>query len=218
MKIKIFLISLVIFIIIIVVLFLLNATKTNTSPNGQAVVTITPVQLKDSVYVKFTPGKTTYGEVLKALGNPLSTQKKNNKTYIFYPTKYSSLPNQFIFTSDGVLLYDVENFFGDYRRNTGFYIDKYGNPEAKWFQKDEEAVEWLIFPKYGVALSVFVFENAIVKVVYFKPQTLQQFETAFLNELNLIKERPVEVIDAGPFENEVFAPEFENTPSPTPAL
>lgn len=199
------------------ILFLLNNARPSTNLNGQAVVTITPVQLKDSVYVKFTPGKTTYSEVVSALGNPLSTRKRDNKTYIFYPTKYSSLPNQFTFSSDGILLYDVENFFGDYRKSPGYYIDKYGSPEAKWFQKDEEAVEWLIFPKYGVALSVFVFENAIVKVLYFKPQTLQQFESTFLDELNLTKEKPVEVIQADPFENEVFAPEFENAPSPTPA-
>lgn len=217
MKIKIFLVSLIVFIIIVVVLIFLNTAKTGTNPNGQAVVTITPVQLKDSVYVKFTPGKTTYNEVVAALGTPSSIQKRNNKTYIFYPTKYSSLPNQFTFTSDGVLLYDIENFFGDYRKNSSYYIGKYGSPEIKLYQKDEESVEWLVFPRHGVAISVFLFENAIVKVVYFKPQTLQEFEATFLNELNLSREKDTPVLEVAPAQNEIFAPEIEKPQSPTPA-
>jgi hypothetical protein len=217
MKIKIILASLIVFIIIIVVWFLLAAGKSKNIAPNQNVPTPTLVQLKDSKYVKFTPGKTTYEEVIKALGTPSLVQKKNNKTYIFYSTKYSSLPNQFTFSSNGILLYDIENFFGDYKRSPGYYIDKYGNPEAKWFQKDEDGVEWLIFPKNGVALSVFVFENYIVKIVYFKPQTLQEFENTFLEELNLTKEKETEVIEVDPAQNEIFAPEIQNSPSPTTA-
>lgn len=214
-RLKIILIIVFFFLAILLVFAIIYLAGKPSVPPEQAFPAPTVVQLKDSAYNKFVPGKSTYSEVIKALGTPYSTKKIGNKTYILYSTGYPSAPNQFVFVND-VLLYDIENFFEDYKKPVSYYTGRYGNPEATLYDKNDESLEWLIFPKQGIALAVFVFESSIVKILYFEPQTLQQFETIFLNELNLTKEKEIEVIEVDPSENEVFAPEIQN-PSPTPA-
>lgn len=204
------------FVLILILIFGLIFLKSKPSvPPQNAFPTPTTVQLKESVYIKFVPGKSTYSEVIKTLGTPYSVKQIGTKKYVVYSTAYSSAPNQFVFVND-VLLYDIENFFGDYKRTVSYYTSKYGNPEETLYDKNDEGLQWIIFPKQGLALAVFTFESSIVKVVYFEPQTIQQFEANFLDELGLIKEKKIEVIEVDPSQNEVFAPEVQD-PSPTPA-
>lgn len=203
------------FFILIFIIVLLLVFNQNKKPDTQQNSFLTPtiVQQKESLYVKFVPGKTTYDEVVKSLGNPTSIRKVGNKTYIWYPTAYSALPNVFVFTN-GVLLYDIENFFGDYKKSLNFYTSKYGQPELSLFDKNDDTVEWMLFPKYGIALCVFSFDSSIVKIMYFVPQTKESFEKNFSEELGLIKTNVHEVLEVSPAVNDVFAPEIL---SPTPA-
>lgn len=176
----------------------------------------TKTELRDTTFNRFIPGQTTYEDVIKSMGEPQTSKTMGTKTYITYATKYSSLPNMFVF-NDNILLYSVENFFGDYKKSLSYYTDRYAQPELLLFDKNDETVQWMVFPKYGIALSVFSFDNAIVKILYFSPQSKEVFEKNFVEELGLTSENP-SAIEESPETHEIFDPNLEgvSVSSPTP--
>lgn len=216
---KILMLSLLIFVFVVLIIAVLFFDKlSKPTPLGEFPVP-TKTELRDTTFNRFIPGQTTYEDVIKSMGDPLTSKTVDTKIYITYATKFSSLPNVFVFNNN-ILLYSIENFFGDYKKSLSYYTDRYGQPELLLFDINDETVEWMIFPKYGIALSVFSFDKAIVKILYFSPQTKEAFEKNFLEELSLTKETPEEIENSIQQTNEIFDPGLESITgfSPTPTL
>jgi hypothetical protein len=187
------LVFILLIIFIPVVIYLSFVTK-NPAPQTQIPTinphpTPLPSDLTKSYnnFNQLVPGKSTLGDIEKTNGPAISSVKNGNKTYLYYQTPSEDYKNTVVL-KNGALYYSLENVFGDYR---GFYSDyttAYGQPTLTLFNKNSGDSEWFIFLKQGLGLEVG--GNDITQILYFTPQSTDNFMQNLAPDLNLISLPP----------------------------
>ncbi len=157
---------------------------------------------RQSALEKLIPGESTPEDAVSLLGQPDNQNTVGTKLYYSYDTDVEDIKDLLAFQNGELLYYGVENFFGDYIKSPSDFNNELGQPELVAFDVYDESIEWRIYPQKGIAVAVTPFENYVVKVLYFEPQTLISFESIFFPELGIIREKEVH-------EEEVIAPGFE---------
>jgi hypothetical protein len=143
-----------------------------------------------SNFDKLVPGKNNEKDVISLVGYPASEKPSGTKTYFYYPTPSSGINNVALF-NNGVLVYATEEVFDKYRGVPEDYTKKYGAPEITMYDKNDEVIQWSVFPSHGVAIAVAPFQDIIVKITYFAPQAKKSFMANLSNELGLTLQQNV---------------------------
>jgi hypothetical protein len=192
----------VLFLIFIpVVIYLSFGIKNTTSKNQTTTQAPTPIinshpapissgftQSYDN-FNQLSPGKSGLMEIEKINGPAISNAQSGNKTYLYYQTPSLDYKNTVVL-KNGVLYYSLENVFGNYR---GFYSDyttAYGQPNLTLYNKNSTDSKWFIFLKQGLGLEVG--GNDITQILYFIPQSKDDFVINIAPDLNLTSTLPME--------------------------
>ncbi len=128
------------------------------------------------------PGVSTYKDVIKINGSPLSEKKEGNNTYLYYPTP-STVYKNVVYLKDGVVFYVIEGVFGEYKDSLDVYVKKHGEPLVLYPKYDVEGFNWYVFLKSGVGVESS--NNYITQIIYFVPQSKDDFLAFIANELVL---------------------------------
>jgi hypothetical protein len=190
----------VLIIIFIPVALYLSFGIKNAAPQNQVQIqTPTPVvvfsptpipsdfNLDYSNINKLTPGKSTFQDVKAINGLPASTSFSNNNTTFYYQTPSGDYKN-IVFFESGIVKYAIEHVFGNYRGDYETYIQKYGQPTLQLYNKTGTDFAWFIFLKQGVGLEVG--GNNIMQILYFAPQSKEDFMQNIAAKLNLTNVSP----------------------------
>lgn len=124
-----------------------------------------------------TPGKSTLNDVIKIAGSPLSEQTVGDKIHLFYQTPSADYSN-IVYLKNGVVVYVLENIFGNYRGFFENYRKKYGDPDFVAYRNGDE-FPWYIFLNKG--LGVQSSAGLVTALLHFYPQS----EAGFFNNIGL---------------------------------
>jgi len=201
----------VLFLIFIPVVIYLSFGSRNMTPQSQTptqsptpAVNSHPTPLPSDFtqsynnFNQLAPGKNTLGDIEKINGPAISSVKNGNKTYLYYQTPSADYKN-IVVLKNGVLYYSLENVFGDYRGLYSDYTKAYGQPSLTLYNKNSTDSEWFIFLKQGLGLEVG--GNDITQILYFIPQSKDDFMQNLAPDLNLVDtlpQRTYEPIEANP--------------------
>ncbi len=176
------------FIILVFIIFLIFLQKPNQQiSTTQNKTTIVPRDFtKDySSLNKLFPGKSTKDDVLRINGVPLSTTTNGNETTLYYPTPNRDFQN-IVVLKNNVEFYSIENIFDSYRGTYENFQTAYGTPDLTLYNTSEDPFIWQIFLNQG--LGVKTNNKDIIKILYFIPQTEEEFLLTLAKKLNLSKE------------------------------
>lgn len=170
---------LIIFIFIVTILLLasLFLSKEKEGP--------TPAVPRGANFSNLPPGKTTPSEVIRINGQPSSVDMKNGKTYFYYNTQFADLKDLIVFKND-IELYAVENIFEDTELSLEAVLKSFGNYETYYSETDP--FFWYVFFEKGVAVQTG--GKSILKVIYFIPQSENEFLNSVARDVGLSKETP----------------------------
>lgn len=184
---------LVIFLIIIIVyvLFLLIANPGGNQKKQPASLTPIPVPsdfTRDySRFNKIKPGKSNLNDVKTINGAPFSTSVFGNTTTLRYATPSRGAQNTVVL-ENGVVKYAIENVFGDYRGTYRDYVQAHGQPDLHLFNSSGDLFEWFVFLRLGVGIENSA--GGITKIIYFIPQSKENFIEDIANELGASENLP----------------------------
>lgn len=186
---KILFFSVLIIGIILLVVFLLLQKK----PSPQTTQKPLPVSSDFSKsYSKFNylkPGKSTYEDVVKLNGYPLSASTFGEKTYLYYPTP-SKNDRNVILLSNKIVVYALENVYGDYRGKYLDYVGTYVTPSLTLYTSDSvNGLNWYVFLDKGIAIESNQID--ITKILYFIAQDKNSFITSVATDLGLSETAPI---------------------------
>lgn len=136
-----------------------------------------------SLLYKVVPGKSTMNDVIKINGRPQTQQTNGDKTYLYYQTPSADYKNVVLLQGD-VVVYTLENIFGNYRGNIETFKKKYGDSNITVYEKGND-FPWYIYLNRG--LGVQSSSGLITALLYFQPQGEQSFFSNIGNDLNLNK-------------------------------
>ena len=163
--------------------------STNKKPSTKPLVIPVPSDFKKdySRIIYLVPGKSTYDNVLKILGSPISEVIDKNKTILNYPTPNPDFKNTVVI-ENGTVSFAVEYVYSAYRGAHTEYTTKYGQPELSLYSGEGEGYDWFIFLKKGIGIESS--NNEITRIVYFIPQERGSFINNVANFLGLLQTRP----------------------------
>ncbi len=143
---------------------------------------------KTSDFEKLKPGEASREDVVKLKGEPVSIEEDGNRTNLLYNTRSEDYKNSITIENDKVK-YSVENVFDSSRGKLSDYKKKYGEPDLKMYDPYDEVISYYIFLDGGVGISSFNDED-IVKIIYFSPQSREEFLKNVAKPLELGFEKP----------------------------
>jgi hypothetical protein len=141
-----------------------------------------------SNFNNLVPGKNNKNDVISLNGKPESEAVMGTKTYLYYSTPSLGIKNVAVLENN-VLLYATEEVFAKYRGSPNDYAVTFGAPEITMYDKTDEVIEWRVYPSHGIAIAVAPFENVVVKITYFIPQTKNSFINSLSKELGLVQQQ-----------------------------
>lgn len=139
-------------------------------------------------FQKLTPGVSTTKDIEKTAGAPESTENINGKTKLNYSTKSLDYKDIAV-TENDKLIFSVENIFDDSLGTLTTYKNRFGDPDFVLFDHEDEVLRWNIFLKGGVGIAAFD-EEGIARILYFKPQTSDEFMKNIAPQVGLLKDQP----------------------------
>lgn len=139
---------------------------------------------------KLTPGKSTYSEVLKKNGKPVSEKVDAYTTTLAFETPNSTFENIAVLKNN-ILEYAVEYVYSSYRGAYSDYTNKYGAPELHLYS--DMGYDWYIFLNEGVGVEAS--NNEITRIVYFTPQEKSEFINNIATPLNMSEKESKTVED-----------------------
>ncbi len=142
-----------------------------------------------SVFESLTPGRATIEDVKKLNGEPISSEKIGDKTYLYYPTHSEDYKNSVVVEKDRVK-FSLENVFDSSKGFLNDYKKRFGNPDFTIYDSEDDVVAWNIFLKGGVGIASFG-EGEIAKILYFEPQSKDEFLENVAASLGLTFQRPI---------------------------
>lgn len=171
-----------------VVLLFLNHSN-NTSINS------TPIPVPSSFNNDYSnlnllvPGKSTLQDVLNKNGAPFSKTVDGNKIHLYYKTPGTAYENV-VFLKDNIVVYALENVFGNYRGNLSSFQKNNGKEEAMFYQtgQNSSGFPWYMYFKKGIAVQST--SNQITAILYFIPQDKSSFMENVGNDLNFVENQP----------------------------
>ncbi len=135
------------------------------------------------------PGISTSEDIEKTLGKPEATENINGETKLIYSTK--SLDHKdTIVLENNKLKYSIEKIFDSSMGTLSSYKAKYGNPNLVLFDPEDDVLVWSIFLNAGIGIATFD-GNEIAKILYFKPQELDEFMINVASPIGLSKEKVI---------------------------
>lgn len=147
----------------------------------------TDVKKDYSRIIYLTPGKSTYDDVLKTLGSPVSETNVGGKRVLNYPTPNTSFENVVVL-QDNIESFAVEHVYSSYRGVYSDYTKKLGQPDLHLYSKTEEGFDWYIFLNKGLGIESS--NNEITRIVYFVPQDKSSFMGSVGGFLGLLQAPP----------------------------
>lgn len=171
-----------------VALLFLNTTQ-NVSINS------TPLPVPSSFNNDYSninlliPGKSTLQDVLNKNGAPFSKTVDGNKTHLYYKTPGTAYENV-VLLKDNIVVYALENVFGNYRGNLNSFQKNYGKEEATYYQigQNNSDFPWYMYFKKGIAVQST--SNQITAILYFIPQDKNSFMDNVGNDLSFTETPP----------------------------
>lgn len=131
------------------------------------------------------PGQTKREDIFKKTGEPSFVETRNGRTYFYYDTQNSSF-RDVVVLQGGVEIYALENVFSEDSLSLESLIKSFG--EYQTYYSETDPFLWYAFLTRGVALETD--ERDVLKVLYFIPQSEEEFLVLFGEELGIIKEPP----------------------------
>lgn len=128
------------------------------------------------------PGKSTYEDVVKLNGAPYSSKEEGGKTILLYRTPNSTYDNTVVLENN-VVEYAIEYVYSSYRGLYSDYLKKLGNPDLSLYLDNPDQPSWFVFLSKGVAIESS--NDEITRIVYFIPQSKEQFMNGVGKLLNL---------------------------------
>jgi hypothetical protein len=194
----------IIFAVFLVFLFLaymflvfLNPQKSDYVFKHQPIPMPTNIETQYSNLNQLIPGKSTLEDIDSVAGIPASMQKADNKITLSYNTPVKEVKN-IVLVKNGVVYYVLENVFGGYRGTYDAYVNSFGQPNFILYENTGLFYPWYVFLKKGVMVQSA--NNIITKIVYFIPQSENDFFNNISPELNLSRKNLKEQGNA------IFAP------------
>ncbi len=165
--------------------FFTTNKKLDTKP---PIISVPSDYKKDySRIIYIIPGKSTYEDVLKILGSPVSETKDKDKTALYYHTPNPDFKNAVVL-KNGVVVFSVEYVYSAYRGMFSDYIKKYGEPSLNLYSRGDEGYDWFVFLNKGIGIESS--NNEITRIVYFVPQEKNSFISSIASFLNLFSSKP----------------------------
>ena len=141
-----------------------------------------------SDFEKLKPGESSKSDVIRLKGEPVSIEEDGDVTNLLYNTKSEDYKNTVTIEGDKVK-YSIENVFDSSRGRLGDYKKRYGEPNLKMYDPYDEVISYYIFLDGGVGISTFNDED-IVRIIYFSPQSREEFLKNIAAPLELGFEKP----------------------------
>lgn len=142
-------------------------------------------------FQSLTPGKATLEDVKRLKGKPISTKKQGEQTYLYYPTHSEDYKNSVVVEKDRVK-FSLENVFDSSKGFLNDYKKRFGDPDFTIYDSEDDVVVWNIFLKGGVGIASFG-EGEIAKILYFEPQSKDEFLENVAASLGLTFQRPTHI-------------------------
>ena len=142
-------------------------------------------------FKKIEPGMSTKQDVLESEGTPDISETDQELGRLLYKSGETYYFDN-VWEKDGKVVLTQENVFSDFDL-TG-YLQKYGTPEATFFDGNMEEAKWYVYLTKGVAFEAN--SARVFTLVKFTPQTKE----VFLNNIApIIKAREQEIKDVREF-------------------
>lgn len=136
--------------------------------NGPASRGVSPPSWKTIV-----PGKTTAGELEKALGKPSSLENLDTNTVFKFESEMGGPPHTVVVEGQTVGL--IKERFGG-SEVFGDFVKKYGNSEGEfWGPYKEVGFKLFVFSSRGIAVLANQTDGTILEVWYFEPTAIDGF-------------------------------------------
>lgn len=168
--------------------FLPKSSKTPTPTTNNTAIPETNLDKDYSKINSIIPGKTTFAQAQQINGKADSIKRTEEKTFLYYNTPIEFKQN-IIAVENNLVTYSTENVYGSYRKTVSEYTKEYGVAELKLFDQ-EDNYPWDVYLSKGVA-----FKNDgkdVGEILYFLPQTNQQFLSNIAPELKISTDPPTE--------------------------
>ena len=130
-------------------------------------------------------------DVKRLKGKPISTKKQGEQTYLYYPTHSEDYKNSVVVEKDRVK-FSLENVFDSSKGFLNDYKKRFGDPDFTIYDSEDDVVVWNIFLKGGVGIASFG-EGEIAKILYFEPQSKDEFLENVAASLGLTFQRPTHI-------------------------
>lgn len=123
---------------------------------------------------KLLPGSSTIGDLKKVNGDPIRSQKIQDKEFLYYPAPFGN--ENPVLVKNEIVIYTSEYIFGDYRGDFAKYKNAFQDPDKILY--DQRGLAWKVFFKEG--LAILESANEISRIIYFVPNNVSLFyETVF---------------------------------------
>jgi hypothetical protein len=194
----------ILFVVVLVFLFLAYLFFVFVNPKTgsyvfkhQPIPTPTNIEAQYSNLNQLIPGKSTLEDIDNVAGIPVTLQKTENKVVLYYNTPVKEVKNK-VLVKNGVVYFILENVFGNYRGTYDEYVNSFGQPDFILYENTGLFYPWYVFLQRGVMVQSA--NNIITKIVYFIPQSENDFFNNIAPELNLSRKNLKEEGNA------IFAP------------
>lgn len=180
-------IFLTVFFIFVLIGYFSQPTQKKPVPNENQ-TNISPDALKAdySNLNKILPGQSTISDVVRLNGQPTSTKTIGSKKYLYFQTPIKTF-NNFVVFEKGVVVYALENVFGEYRGRYENFTSSYGQPDLTLYDNTSSFI-WYIFLQNGVGVQTN--GKDVTGILYFIPQNENSFLSGIAEDVGLSRATP----------------------------
>ena len=135
-----------------------------------------PVPIQENSWREVTPGYSSLDQLTEKLGPPLSTEKNELGTALYYQSDFPVFPNAVVVDQSNTVQFIKEYIPYDPNHLLTQYIEQFGQPDLELIdEKTGPATRAHVFLQKGVVIIAHISGGTVEQKWYFSPTTKEAF-------------------------------------------